>query len=70
MIVAHAIKRKVEDGHWVPVRPIPGSLLARRAARHHCAKWGHCNHPANAVYPAYCCYCGRARHFLDRIMGR
>jgi hypothetical protein len=71
VIVAHVIKREVEPGQWVPVRPLRGSLLARRGARRHCAVWGHCHHPANTAYPvAYCCYCGRARHLLDRVMGR
>ena len=71
MIVAHGLKRQAEPGHWVPIRPIPGSLLATRSARSHCSRWGHCHHPANSLYPvAYCCHCGRARHLIDRWMGR
>ncbi len=66
----HLALREVEPGHWVPVRPLRGSLFARRGARRHCGLWGHCEHPANVVDPAYCCRCGRARHLLDRLMGR
>jgi hypothetical protein len=70
VIVEHAVKREIDPGHWVPVRPQRGSLIANRAARTRCTRLGHCPHPGNRLDPSYCCRCGRARHLLDRLLGR
>lgn len=71
MIVEHSVQHQIDPGHWVPVRPLRGSLFAARAARSRCAPLGHCHHPPNRFdQVAYCCRCGRARHLIDRLMGR